>query len=195
VSPIVPRWEWRTFGDDFGEADARFAAMSPERVQDSDETYLLSTRSDASVKVRDGLMDVKRLESVDDNGLEQWKPVMKAEFPLSADGVQEVLEALGVAARALDRAEYTLEELIAAVVNQDPALRAVEVHKHRDHFTVGGAMAELSAIGAEGTETRTIAVESEDPALVAAAVRELGLPLEPNVCLARGLKAMVGFGA
>ncbi|HWQ01622.1 MAG TPA: hypothetical protein VN449_05835 [Gaiellaceae bacterium] len=195
MSPIVPRWEWRTFGDDFGEADAQFASMSPERVQDSDETYLLSARSDASVKVRDGLMDVKRLEAVDESGLEQWKPVMKAEFPLSAESVQEVLGALGVTAPVLDRPEYTLEELIAAVVDRDPALRAVEVNKHRDHFTIGGAMAELSAIRAEGAGTRTIAVESEDAALVEAAVRDLGLPLEPNVCLARGLKAMVGFGA
>jgi exopolyphosphatase/guanosine-5'-triphosphate,3'-diphosphate pyrophosphatase len=195
VSPIVPRWEWRTFGDDFGEADARFASTAPERVQDSDETYLLATRSDASVKVRDGLMDVKRLEAVDEDGLEQWKPVIKAEFPLPAAGVQDVLAALGVKAGALDRPAYTLEELIAEVVDPNPDLRAVDVHKHRDHFTVGGAMAELSAIAAEGKSTRTIAVESENPALVVAALRELGLPPEPNVCLARGLKALLGFGA
>jgi exopolyphosphatase/guanosine-5'-triphosphate,3'-diphosphate pyrophosphatase len=183
------------FGDDFGGADAQFASMAPERVQDSDETYLLSMRSDASVKVRDGLMDVKRLEAVDENGLEQWKPVMKAEFPLPGAGVHDVLAALGAAAPVLDRSAYTLEELIAEVIVPSPDLRAVEVHKHRDHFTVAGAMAELSAIRAEATERRTIAVESEDPALVVTAVRELGLPLEPNVCLARGLKAMVGFGA
>jgi exopolyphosphatase/guanosine-5'-triphosphate,3'-diphosphate pyrophosphatase len=195
VSSIVPRWEWRTFGDDFGAADARFASMAPERVQESDETYLLSSRSDASIKVRDGLMDVKRLEAVDENGLEQWKPVMKAEFPLPASGVQDVLAALGVAAPALERPAYTLEELIADVISASPDLRAVEVHKHRDHFTVAGAMAELSAIRAEGAERRTIAVESENPALVVVAVGELGLPLKPNVCLARGLKAMVGFGA
>jgi len=44
---IVPRWEWRTFGDDFGAADRWFAAATPERVQESDETYLLSLESDA----------------------------------------------------------------------------------------------------------------------------------------------------
>ena len=194
MTPVVPRWEWRRFGDDFGEADARFASTPPERVQDSDETYLLSTRSDASVKVRDGLMDVKRLEAVDDNGLEQWKPVIKAEFPLPAAGVQDVLAALGATATPLERPTYTLEELIAEVVDPNPDLRAVDVHKHRDHFMVGGAMAELSAIGAEGKTTRTIAVESEDPGLVVAAVQELGLPLQPNACLARGLKTLLGLG-
>ena len=53
---IVPRWEWRTFGAD----DSAFAERSPENVQESDELYLLSLRSDASVKVRDELMDVKQ---------------------------------------------------------------------------------------------------------------------------------------
>ena len=53
---IVPRWEWRTFGDSFGQAESRFASLSPERAQESDDLYLLSRASDASVKVRDGLI-------------------------------------------------------------------------------------------------------------------------------------------
>src|SRR3954451_18969517 len=67
---IVPRWEWRTFGDRVAAVDSYFAGTEPERVQDSDETYLLSLDTDASVKVRDGLMDVKLLERVED-GLQQ----------------------------------------------------------------------------------------------------------------------------
>ena len=191
---IVPRWEWRTFGDDFGEADRWFAAATSERVQESDETYLLSLQSDASVKVRDALMDVKLLEETDRDGLEQWKPVMKAEFPLPADGVREVFAALAASAPALDRDRYTLEQLTGELIEPDPGLRAVDVHKRRERFTVVGAMAELSEIRTAEGARRTIAVESEDPALVVAALQELGLPLRPNVCVARGLKALVGFG-
>ena len=192
---IVPRWEWRTFGDDFGAADRWFAANTPERVQESDETYLLSLESDASVKVRDRLMDVKLLEAVDADGLEQWKPVMKVELPLAADGVREVFDALAVPAAPLVRDEYTVEQLVGELVDPDSRLRSVEVHKHRERFTVGGAMAELSEIQAAEGARRTIAIESEDTSLVVAAVRELGLPPRPNVCMARGLKALVGFGA
>lgn len=191
---IVPRWEWRTFGQDFGGADTRFAALEPERVQESDEVYLLSTASDASVKVRDGLMDVKELQTVNDDGLEQWKPVLKSEYPLAADDVRAVLAALGVEAPDLARAEYTLDQLVDEVIGPSPALAAVDVHKHREHYTVAGAMAELSEIRTAEGARRTIAVESEDPALVVAAVRELELPLSPNVCLARGLKELTGFG-
>ena len=82
MDTIVPRWEWRTFGTDFGAADATFAALEPELIQESDETYLLSPGTDAAVKIRAGLMDIKLLEEVDAAGLEQWRPAMKETFPL-----------------------------------------------------------------------------------------------------------------
>ena len=46
------------------------------------------------MKVRDGLMDVKVLREVNAEGLEQWAPVMKAGFPLSAADAAKVLGAL-----------------------------------------------------------------------------------------------------
>jgi exopolyphosphatase/guanosine-5'-triphosphate,3'-diphosphate pyrophosphatase len=192
---IVPRWEWRTFGESFGAADGRLAELEPERLQESDEVYLLSLASDASVKVRDGLMDVKRLEAVNGDGLEQWRPVLKASFPLAAADVSTVLAALGVAGQETTRDTYTLEQLVDEVVRPHPGLAAVSVHKRRVHFLVGGCMVELSTITAGGDTARTIAIESEDPALVAATVRDLRLAERPNVCLSRGLKTLVGFEA
>ena len=56
-------------------------------------------------------------------------------------------------------------------------------------------MAELSEVRTAQGSRRTIAVESEDPARVSAAVRELGLGSRRNVNMARGLKALAGFGA
>ena len=195
MSPeIVPRWEWRTFGDDFGDADTLFAAKTSEREEESDETYLLSTESDASVKVRGGLMDVKELQGVDDFGLEQWKPVLKAEFPLGADEVRRVGEALGVEVSP-DQDTYSLEALLDEIVGPSPALTAVGVHKLRRHYSVAGAMAERSEVRAEGREIGTIAVESEDQTRVPAALRELGLEARPNVSFPRGLKALLGLGA
>ncbi len=192
---IVPRWEWRTFGESFGDADTQLEALEPERRQESDEVYLLSLGSDASVKVRDGLMDVKQLQTVNEDGLEQWKPVMKAAYPLPAEDVLAVLETLGAEAPPLGRSVYTLDQLVEEVVGPSPGLLAVAVHKRREHYTIGGCMAERSEVRTEQGARRTIAVESEDPARVIAAVRELGLSARRNVCLARGLKALVGLGA
>jgi exopolyphosphatase/guanosine-5'-triphosphate,3'-diphosphate pyrophosphatase len=56
-------------------------------------------------------------------------------------------------------------------------------------------MAELSELRTEAGAIRTIAVESEDPDRVSAAVRELGLASRRVTCVARGLKALSGLGA
>ena len=45
-------------------------------------------------------------------------------------------------------------------------MRVVKVHKRRTRYTVGGCMAELSEVVANGKPTRTLAVESEDAAAV-----------------------------
>src|SRR5262245_41299459 len=87
---VVPRWEWRTFGE-VGPAEQALAQHTPGSVHDSDEIYVLSVGSDASVKVRDELMDVKRLLQVGDDGLELWRPVLKGAFPLSADDAATAL--------------------------------------------------------------------------------------------------------
>ena len=55
-------------------------------------------------------------------------------------------------------------------------------------------MAELSELTVDDRATRTIAVELEDPVVVIAAVRELGLAGRPNTCMARGLRTLLGFG-
>lgn len=192
---IVPRWEWRTFGDDLEEADRLLAGTDLGPVQDSDELYLVSLDGDASVKVRDGLMDVKRLEAVNDDGLEQWRPVLKAAFPLAAADVAEMLDALRAHAPAPARDEYSLDELVGEIVAPSPDLHAVKVHKHREHHTVDGCMTEVSELLTDVGARHTIAVESEDPALVVATVRKLGLAGRRNVNLPRGLKALVGVGA
>jgi exopolyphosphatase / guanosine-5'-triphosphate,3'-diphosphate pyrophosphatase len=190
---IVPRWEWRTFGEGFGAAEEMLVEAGPGRVQESDEIYLLSEDSDASVKVRDDAMDVKLLEAVDGNGLEQWRPTLKASFPLAAAEVATVLDALGIHGRDLARDSYTLEQLLDELVRGDPVLADVIVHKRRVHYEISGCMAELTQVRARGRSARTIAVEDEDAELVIAAVRELQLADRPNVCLARGLKSLIEF--
>ena len=192
---IVPRWEWRTFGDRFVDAERRLASLAAGPVQESDELYLLGHGSEASVKVRDGLMDVKHLERIDGHGLEQWRPVMKASFPLSESEAATVIEALGAAAAGVQCTEYTLDELVAEVMRRHADLLAVRVYKRRARFTFRGCMAELSELRAEHGATRTVAVESEVPERVIAAVRELGLISRPNVNVPRKLKALAGFDA
>ena len=194
AAKLVPRWEWRTFGEDFGTAEEAFGALGVERVEESDELYLLSRDGDAAVKVRYGLLDVKGLVAVDEDGLEQWVPVAKNGFPVSRDDVGAALARLRVVAPRLEREAYTAEGLVDAVVRPIDTLLAVEVHKRRARYTLGGCMAEICELRTDKGSTRSLVFESEDPARVTAALRSVGLTTRTNVCMARGLKALAGFG-
>jgi len=194
MEPIIPRWEWRTFGTSFGEADRRFDVLQSGRAQESDEIYLLSPHTDANVKVRDRLMDLKTLEQVNADGLEQWRPVMKAEFPLPAAEVTKVCTALGVASIA-GRDAYTLEQLQAELAQAPRGVRVVRVHKQRRRYTISGCTAEMTDVVADGKPIRTVAIELEDPVRVLAAVREMGLDGFQNISYPRGLKRLLGLSA
>jgi exopolyphosphatase/guanosine-5'-triphosphate,3'-diphosphate pyrophosphatase len=190
MNEITPRWEWRSFGRSFGEAESRLAALTPTGVQESDEVYLLSGAGD-NVKIRDALMDIKVLREVNADGLEQWIPVMKAGFPLPASEAARVFEALRLPAPALSRAGYTQDEFIEAFAAPGGAGRVVRVHKRRVRYRVDGCTAERSDVVANGKPTCTIAVESEDAAAVIRAVLGLGLDGYTNTSYPRALAALI----
>jgi len=108
---VVPRWEWRTFGEGLTLPDDALSLLAATEVKESDERYALAPGSEASVKLRDDLVDVKRLERVDDDGLEQWRPVLKAKPPLSVEEARLALEALAVPVPdPFDRESYGPEQ-------------------------------------------------------------------------------------
>jgi exopolyphosphatase / guanosine-5'-triphosphate,3'-diphosphate pyrophosphatase len=190
VAGIIPRWEWRTFGPGLGVAEAAFAGLVSGRVEESDELYLLSAAG-ANVKVRYDLMDIKLLREVDGDGLERWEPVMRRGFPLPAAEVPRVFDAFGLPAPVLTRDAYTLGQFLAELVEPSGAAWAVRVHKRRRRYTLATTMAEVADLEVGGRAVRTIAVESEDPSAVLAAVRRLGLDGQLNTCYPRGLAAFM----
>jgi len=169
LATIIPRWEWRTFGNRFRIAEEHFAQLQPTGVQESDELYLLAGSAD-NVKIRDALMDIKVLRATNSQDLECWEPVMKQGFPMAATDVVKVFAALHLAAPAMERESYTLEQFVDELVAPSRVLRAVKIHKRRVRYKVGGCTSEVTDVTAEGKSTRTIAIESEDAAAVVAAV-------------------------
>ena len=191
MEKIIPRWEWRTFGDGFGDAENRIKAFTPDKVRESAEIYILSAVSNDNTKIRDMLMDIKTLQQVNEDGLEQWMPVMKGSFPLPAEEIARVFNAFRVAPQPLRRDAYTLEQFIGELVKLSRHLRAVDVRKKRTGYLINGCIAEVAEVTVEGTTTRTVAVEAEDPLKVIATVRQLGLDRFANINYLRGLKNLV----
>ncbi len=188
--PITPRWEWRAFGTRFGAAEEALARPTSRRIEESDELYLLSTAG-GNAKVRNDLMDIKILREVNNDGLERWEPVMKRGFPLPATDASRVYEALRLSPPPLARDTYTLDRFVAELVQPSGVIRAVTVHKRRVRSTLGGCMAEIADVEANGRFTRTIAIESEDASAVIAAVRAVGLDGYVNTSYPRGLATLV----
>ena len=100
-------------------------------------------------------------------------------------GIPFLLAALGVRA-SLASGTYDL----AGIAGVSATVLVVPIHKKRQHFTLDGCMAELTDVRASGRSTRTLVIESEQPARVIAAVRELGLDPRPNVSFPVWLKAL-----
>lgn len=190
-SPAIdPRWEWRTFGAlDDGNDD--LAALRATPAASSDETYLLSRTRDSSVKIREGLLDVKVLRHVDGAGLQLWLPVEKADFPAAESAVAVAFEALGTSTPR--RPRYTYQELVDEVRKRDEDIRVVAVHKERHRSVLEGCMVEYTELTVDGRLVRTVAAESTDQDLVTATVARLGLIDRRNTCVAQGLRSLLGW--
>src|SRR5829696_1806957 len=154
MTGTATRWEWRTFGDDFGAVDDAAANLSATGVQESDELYFL-TAGGENVKVRDGVLDIKVLRETDRLGLQRWEPILKATFPLSPADITTAFEALRQPLPALERDAYTLEQFEAELTGPNPAIRAVPVHKRRVRYRKHGCMAEMSEFVVAGRPVRT----------------------------------------
>jgi len=106
----APRWEWRTFGAGLSDIEAKVGLTARIAPRQSDEIYLLNFATPHSAKIRDGVLEVKRLLQVHSSGLEQWSPAFKARFPLSAPMVQSALAALDLRPLTTWQGVYDLQE-------------------------------------------------------------------------------------
>lgn len=187
---IVPRWEWRCFAPSLAALATAVNVPSDVRIHESDETYILSLEPGATdnVKIRGGVLDLKRLRQTDKAGLQQWEPVLKAPFPLRRADMATVF-----GDRHLRRDSYGLADLLAFVVEAGD-LRAVDVHKSRRGFIFGGCIAELARVTMRGAVLDSFSLEHEDPRLVVAALDDLRLDGHVNTSYPEALRQALGRG-
>jgi len=193
LGTIIPRWEWRTFGEGFGEAEDRIKAYECTREVESSEVYILSKKSGENIKVRDTLMDIKVLREVNEDTLEQWFPIMKATFPIAQGEMEEVFKAASVDVDVSGESELSFDEFIAKHVDSNPDLKSVGVFKKRYGYMIEGATVEIADLTIDGNDIRTTAVEDADPELVISLVKKLGLIEFENISYIKAMRRMVGF--
>jgi len=193
-----PRFEFRSFGQNFDNAAkrmARFSTPVPEKLWErrSDEVYILSRTNDINnTKIRDGKMDIKTyVQTID--GFEQWNPLMKGEFPIAASVLRnEVFPAFQVKIPELHKEEYTYDEFIY-LVDQHPDLQAVSVHKQRFGYMVNNTICETGNVFINGAKVVTINSESTEVEDIKKTIQDIGLEGVENINYLQAIKRVIGM--
>ncbi len=193
-----PRFEFRTFGQNFDESAklmARLSGSVPQKVweRESDEIYILSKTNDINnTKIRDGKMDIKTyVQTVD--GLEQWNPLMKGEFPIAKEVlVNDVFPAFQVDMPTLTQDTYTLEEFLEMIdAHQD--LQGVKVHKQRFGYMVNNTICEVGNVLINGAKVVTINSESTELDDIKKTIVDCKLEGNENLNYLQVIKRIIGW--
>jgi len=193
-----PRFEFRTFGQNFDESSKRMARLSvpiPEKVweRESDEIYILSKTNDINnTKLRDGKMDIKTyVQTID--GLEQWNPLMKGEFPIKKEVLlKDVFPAFKVKMPELAKDIYTVEEFLA-IVDAHPDLQGVRVHKQRFGYMVNNTLCEVGNVLINGAKIVTINSESTELDDIKKTIVDCKLEGVENINYLQAIKRVIGW--
>ncbi len=193
-----PRFEFRSFGQDFDGAEERMARLSipiPEKlwVRHSPETYIMSRANDINnTKIRDGKMDIKTYVQTKD-GLEQWNPLTKTEFPVSVDFLKsDIFPAFQVEMPHFDKTKYTTDEFLT-MVKEHPDLQAVSVVKERYGYMVNETLCEIGFVLINGAEIVTINSESTEIEDVLKTLKDCHLEGYENINYLQAIKRVLGW--
>jgi hypothetical protein len=195
MAEISPRYEFRAFAQNFGMVETKLRKLAKcEQIRESAEVYLISAaNNENNTKIRDGKMDIKVFVEQRE-GLEQWNPRMKGEFPMKVEILRrEVFPAFGALEPAFGREMYSLQEYLDEIIFPHPQLTAVQVFKLRFAFTVNGCITEIAQLLINGAAIQTVAVEHTDIAAILRAKEMLGLGEYENVNYLRAIKRIIGL--
>ena len=193
-----PRFEFRSFGQDFNKQAERMAKLSvpiPEKLQvrHSSETYIMSRSNDINnTKIRAGRMDIKTYVQTVDK-LEQWNPLTKTDFPVSTHFLKnDILPAFQVEIPEQTKTEYTMDQFMA-MVKEHPGLQAVNVVKERFGYMVNDTICEVGNILINGAKVMTINSESTELDDIKKTIIDVGLDGVENINYLQTIKRVIGW--
>lgn len=196
AAKIVPRAEFRVFGQGIIETveprmwDAGAHLQKARKMPP--ETYFLSVKtSEANVKVRDGLLDIKTKVGETPEGYEIFQPRGKFQFPVKRADLAAILAHLK-ADMPLEKETCTIDEFVA-MARKHPDLVPVTVEKMRYGFTVGGVICEYARVWFNGALVESACCESEDYTAMGRAIEALGIAALPNTNYLKAAKRVVGM--
>jgi hypothetical protein len=172
----VARFEFRVFGQDLTALREALGALGlGTRHRPSRETYIVTRLNvESNVKIRAGRLEVKGLKGRL-RLLEQWQPILKSEFPVAADDIENIVApALGIDVDLKGKPPLS-EAALMALVAEQPALAVIIVEKKRTLYDFEDCEAEFTELSLGGERIETAAVEAVEPQAAETLVQRTGL--------------------
>ncbi len=169
------RWEWRTFGDDFGEAEQRIRFHRRQTLEEGRIRYLLSRHSGYRVTADARQLLIEEPSPVDDEGLEAWRPVLLHPFPIGRETVRQLARALGVEEWIEERSSAAGAGSLPPDLSDHPDVAVVETAYRRGLYLVNDCVVELGELVFGDRPLRTVAVAMERRDRILEAVKGLAL--------------------
>lgn len=196
AAKIVPRAEFRVFGQGIIEIVSQKmwdagATLQKARKMPAEVYFISRHTSEANVKSRDGLLDIKLKVGETPEGYEIFQPSGKFQFPVKQVDLATILKHLK-AEMKLDKDAYTIDEFVN-LARAHPDLVPVTVEKMRYGFTVQGIICEYAQVWFNGALVETACCESENYAGMKKVVEVLGIAAMPNTSYLRAAKRVVGM--
>jgi hypothetical protein len=188
------RYEFRIFAPDLAVIETRIRARATlSRYRESLETYLLIPgRSDLNLKIRDGVLDLKRLLQRE-RGLEQWHPEFRQEFPVSVNRLSERLEGhLNLAEPPSELGDWDAARFVHWVADPYIGVGVASLFKQRVGFELDGCLVEIDRLLVNGARLMSAAMESPDSEAVLALQNNLALQAWENVGYVLSLERVLG---
>lgn len=157
-------FEFRSFGQDFGEAEEKLNMLGKDIApKESYDYYILSeVNHKYNILIRNKRLIIKELISTVEN-LEKWNVEFDQHFPISKEIIENTFfPAIGLEAPNLEEKEYDIISFIEEVVNQDPDLKIVEVFKSKIEFIYNNCNCEIAKNLINGAFIKTFNIESEN---------------------------------
>ena len=193
-----PRFEFRSFGKDFSLQAKKMKRLSEPitknmRIRRSKEVYIISITNDINnTKIRDNKIDVKRLVQIKD-GLEQWNPVTKTEFPVLKEYLlDQFFPSLYTISPPLYNNIYSVSDFIK-IIDAHEDLLTIRVSKERFAYMVNQTICEVANVIINDTRIVTISSESIDSAAVKKTLIDTGLESIENINYLQAIKRVTGI--
>jgi len=198
IEQVPPRYEFRTFGHNFTEAQHLMEELTqpvPDdlKVRVFNEIYIISKKADnINVKARNDLLDIKKLIKIEDK-LERWDTVTNYDFPIKKKLlIDDILPRLKADIPIVDQDEFDLKEFVS-LAKRHKDLIPVSAHKKRFAYLVNFTICEFADIIIGNDYLYTVAVESTDPNEVITTVDQLGLKEFENISYVQAIKRLNGL--